>query len=246
MAVSQPEATLIYQDTHLLVVNKPAGLLVIPDGYDPSIPYLVNTLKNSFGALWVVHRLDRETSGVILFARTPEAHRHLNRQFEKHEVRKVYHTLVSGNPSWQEKTVQLPLLPDGDRKHRTVVHPQKGKAAKTSFRVLEHFAEAALIEAIPFSGRRHQIRAHLAAMGFPILGDPLYSHIESRARKTKQAPQPIRAPRADLSHLINRLALHAWQISLEHPALLQRVTYQAGYPEDFRCAIEALRRANPR
>lgn len=243
MKENQPEATLLYCDEHILVVNKPAGVLTLPDGYDPSAPYLVNQLKARYGALWVVHRLDRETSGVIVFARTPEAHRHLNNQFEKREVEKVYHALVWGHPGWREKTIQLPLLPNGDRKHRTIVDTRRGKDAKTSLRLIESYAAAALIEAIPSSGRRHQIRAHLAAMGFPIIGDRLYGCRKAKQIHVQAASSPEERQPND-SILIHRLALHAWQISLVHPAFLERVAYQAAYPQDFRLAIETLRSPN--
>jgi 23S rRNA-/tRNA-specific pseudouridylate synthase len=108
------EALIVWQDEHLLVVDKPAGLPVLPDGYNPHATYLGGLVKRISSRIWIVHRLDRETSGVIVLARTLEAHRHLNTQFEKRQVVKKYHALVSGVPQWADRTVRLPLRQDGD------------------------------------------------------------------------------------------------------------------------------------
>ena len=171
---SPPEILVLYLDNHLLVVAKPAGLPTLVDGYHPEAPYLVGVLKATYGRLWVVHRLDRETSGVIVFARTAAAHRPLNTQFEQRQALKPYHALVQGLPAWDSQNIHLPLRPDGDRRHRTVVDPQHGKPAETGLRVLERFDRCALLQAVPHTGRTHQIRAHLAALGHPIAADPLY------------------------------------------------------------------------
>jgi 23S rRNA-/tRNA-specific pseudouridylate synthase len=128
-------------------------------------------LEQEYGRLWIVHRLDRETSGVLLLARSAEAHRLLNTQFEQHLVSKIYHALVIGSPDWQKKTISLPLRPNGDRHHRTVVDRDKGKPAVTRLNVMERFDHYCLVEAIPETGRTHQIRAHLSALGLYIMGD---------------------------------------------------------------------------
>jgi 23S rRNA-/tRNA-specific pseudouridylate synthase len=99
---------VLWRDETLLVVNIPSGLPALPDGYNPTAPYLGGILKPAFGRLWVVHRLDRHTSGVVAFARTSQARRTLNTQFEQRQVSKVYHALVVGNPDWTEKTLRSP------------------------------------------------------------------------------------------------------------------------------------------
>lgn len=213
---------VLYQDDYLLAIDKPAGLPTLPDGYDRAAPDVRGLLEPDFGRLWIVHRLDRGTSGVLLLARSADAHRALNAQFEAHAVRKVYHALVSGRPDWTERTLDWPLRPDGDRRHRTVIDARRGKPAVTQVRVLERLAVAALLEARPETGRTHQIRAHLAHAGYPLLGDELYGPGESIG-------------------VLARTALHALSIDCTHPITHQPLSIAAPYPEDFSMALAALR-----
>jgi len=214
--VLNPEQVLLFSDDALLVVNKPSGVLTLPDGYDREKPHLRSILEPSYGRLWIVHRLDRGTSGVILLARSAEAHRHLNTQFQENTVKKVYHGLVQGNPPWESITVEEPLCPDGDRRHRTIIDPINGKPSITDLRALHSYEAYSLLEAKPKTGRTHQIRAHLRHAGYPILGDPLYG---------------------DPSHpshtLLSRLGLHARSLTLVHPETEETIQLEAPYHEDF-------------
>ncbi len=225
---------LLWQDKALLVINKPAGLLTIRDGYDPTLPYLTKILEETFGKVWVVHRLDKDTSGIMLFARSADAHRDLNKQFEKHEIQKVYHAIVVGMPTWEELNVSLPLRINGDRKHRTVVDPQRGKPAQTVFQVMQRLGPFTLVAALPKTGYTHQIRAHLSVTGFPILADPLYKSLDPPTLLDKRAS----TVEEDLP--IQRLALHAAQITFRHPLKGNIVTMLAPYPDDFQQTLDAL------
>ena len=188
-----------------MVIDKPAGLHTLPDGYDANLPYVRGMLEPEHGRLWIVHRLDRETNGVLVLARTAEAHRALNTQFEQHQVRKIYHALVVGSPDWKETTVRLPLRTNVGHRHRTAVGPQRGKPAVTHLRVLERFEGTTLVEAAPETGRTHQIRAHLAALGYPIVGDELYG----------AGPSPA------------GLSLHALSLEITHPVTGERMKFEA-------------------
>ncbi len=230
---------LLRQDEALLVVNKPAGLLTLPDGYDPNLPCLVEMLKTRFNPLWVVHRLDKDTSGVIVFARTAQAHRDLNAQFAGRAVRKSYHALVWGAPPWQSQQIKLALRPNGDRKHRTVIDLPGGKKSMTDVTVLERYRSCALVEAQPHTGRRHQIRAHLAAQGYPILNDALYG--DERPLLLSALKADYRTGRTAESPLLGRLGLHAWALTFVHPSG-ERMQFQAPYPQDFHRAVKNLRK----
>ena len=211
---------IIHQDDHILVLNKPANLPVLPDGWQPDAPYLRQMLEEQFQKIWVVHRLDKVTSGVMVFARTAEAHRKLNRQFERHEVEKVYLAIVEGVPPWDERAARHMLQPNVGRKHRTVVVRKRGKKSETGFKVLKRGQSVVLLEAYPKTGRTHQVRVHLSALGYPILGDVLYNASET--------------------DLIARPALHALSLTVIHPDSGIRTTFTTNPPNDFLVAIERL------
>ncbi len=213
---------ILYADPSLLVVDKPAGMLSIPDGYDHGVPYLGRVLEPWYGRLWVVHRLDKETSGVMVFARNAEVHRKLNIQFSEHQISKTYHAIISGQPDWDEKVADIPLRSNVGRRNRTAVDIAKGKLSLTRFRVLERYPGHTLLEAKPETGRTHQIRAHLYDFGFTILSDPLYGFEE-------------------ISLFMSRLALHARSLTFWHPTTGEMVTYEAPYPQDFDLALVHLR-----
>lgn len=231
---------IIYVDEVLLVVNKPAGLSSLPDGYDPAAPHLKSLLEPGFGRLWIVHRLDRETSGIVLLARNAAAHQHLNTQFEQRQVAKRYQTIICGRPDWTERLVRLPLRPDGDRRHRTVVDPRLGKPAETTFQILGIFARFAWLEAIPHTGRTHQIRAHLAAIDLPILGDQLYGG--GAALYLSDLKPGFGHGTAPECPLIHRTALHAYSIDFVHPTSAARLHLEAVYPKDFNAVLRMLHR----
>lgn len=212
---------ILYKDTHILVIDKPAGLPVLPDGWEQDAPYLVKMLEEEYGRLWVVHRLDKGTSGVMIFARDAESHRALNIQFENHEAQKTYHAIMEGNPKWDEKVTKFPLRANVGKKHRTAVDDKNGKPSETHFRVIKRYQDTALVEAKPMTGRTHQIRVHAYALGHPLLGDVLYS--------------------AQETWLITRPALHAQSLSFIHPVTNERMKFAAPHPADFEEALKEIR-----
>lgn len=216
---------ILYEDKYIVVLNKPAGLSVLNEGWDEKAPFMRQMLEKKYGRIWVVHRLDKTTSGVMVFARTAEAHRDLNTQFEQHKIEKIYHAVVENIPEWDEYTARHLLHTNVGRKHRTVVDANRGKPSETEFHLRrEYWANnAARIEARPKTGRTHQIRVHLAALEFPIVGDTLYG--------------------AEPSEMIGRPALHAQSLSFVHPKSKEKVTFTAPHHEDFERLIVLLEEA---
>ena len=212
-------AEILYSDDDLLVVNKPAGIASTGGGWGLQAPNLFSLLETDFGRLWIIHRLDKGTSGLIVFARNAMAHRAVSLLFESHQIAKTYHALVCGLPSWEEKSSRLPLRADVGHSHRTAVDPKRGVPALTRFHVQERYPAHALLTAAPETGRTHQVRAHAAGLGFPILADSLYG-----------------APPTDL---IFRPALHAYSLELMYSN--RAFTWTAPYPTDFASALDQLR-----
>jgi RluA family pseudouridine synthase len=212
---------VVFIDNSLLAINKPSGLLSLPDGFDPAKPHLRSVLEPDFGKLWIVHRLDKETSGVILLARNESTHHEINQQFSERLVEKTYHALVKGKPTWENMRVDAPIRKSVGRKKRCQIDFESGVDAITDFRVITRFDNLALIEAKPQTGRTHQIRVHLYSIGHPILADPLYG-------------EGMETP------IIQRLALHAASIQLTHPKTSQLITISADHYTDFKNAVEKL------
>lgn len=218
-----PESIILYQDDDILVVNKPPGLLSIPDGYDPSLPHLKTVLEPGFGPIWIVHRLDKETSGVMALARNAEAHRVLNKAFRTHVVHKQYHGLVAPVPEWRERVIELPLKVNADRKHRTRADELNGKPARSNCKILKWFPQAVLMSIEIQTGLTHQIRAHLRSCGLALLGDTLY--------QAGLVCPFIPAPRS---------MLHAREITFPHPTTGEAINFTAPYSDDFRAVYTTM------
>jgi len=215
---------VIFEDDDLLLVNKLPGLLSIPDGYDPALPHLRKVLEPIHGSLWIVHRLDKDTSGVIVLAKNKEAHQKLNESFRYKQIEKKYHGLITPVPVWQEKTINLPLKVNADRKHRTRVSHNQGKAAHSFCCVQKRFELGALLEIQITTGITHQIRAHLRACNIVLFGDNLYN-----------------AGLPEMPLQFHRTMLHAQSIGFQHPTKGNWNNYIAPYPADFREAYTRLR-----
>lgn len=208
---------IIYQDEYLVAVNKPSGLLSIPDGYTPDLPNLLSFLKDEFGSVWTVHRLDKETSGAILFALNAAAHKEMSLLFEHRKVKKNYRALVYGSNVDAQFVIDQPLRVNGDRRHRTVIDPKNGKPAQTEVILQKQHDSTAIIDAFPRTGYTHQIRAHLAYHGIPIVNDVLYGG------KSSRLPKPFPP---------DRLLLHALKISFIHPFSGLRTEITAPLPPE--------------
>ncbi len=202
---------IIYRDDELLALDKPSGLLSVP-GRGPDLQDCLSArVQVEYPGALVVHRLDRDTSGIFVMALSPHAQRELGRQFEQRTVDKHYVAIVYGIPCDAEGSIELPIRKDFDRPPRHMVDRVRGRPAVTRYRVLEADADRSRLKLMPLTGRSHQLRIHLAAIGHPILGDPLYAE-----------PPATR--------LALRLLLHATRLELAHPATGQRIVWESAAP----------------
>ncbi len=201
---------LIHEDHELLVVNKPAGLLSVPGKGDHLKDCLITRLQAAFPEALLVHRLDMDTSGVIVFARTPAAQRHLGLQFEKRMMKKSYLALVWGHVDGNEGVIDLPLIVDWPNRPLQKVCHETGRAAVTEWKVLRHDETSTRMRLFPQTGRSHQLRVHMRELGHPILGDPFYAT----------------GPARDFP----RLMLHAETLRLRHPDGGRGMTFRAKNP----------------
>ena len=252
---------ILLEDESLAAFDKPSGLPVVKDPAARAGPTLMGLLRERFGAaLANVHRLDREASGVVLCAKTKEALDFLSGQFQSKTARRTYHALVvvlpqEGPPERNRVrdpsgslppvfTVDLALGDDEHRPGQVRIHLGRGgKPSTTDFRVLESFGRFAWLECVPRTGRMHQIRAHLASAGAPVLNDPLYGDPERvlllwglKARyKGRVAERP----------LVTRLALHAASLGFTHPLSRAATGVSSPLPKDLEVALKYLRRFPP-
>ncbi len=202
---------IVHQDERLIVFNKPVGLLSVPGIGPDKQDCLARRAAARFPGARIVHRLDRDTSGVLAMALDADAHRDLSGQFERREVRKVYVAVVSGVLSGESGQIDLPMRKDLDDPPRQLIDHEHGRSALTGWRVLGSFGDRSRLELCPLTGRSHQLRLHMQAIGHPILGDDLY------------APPEIAAA-------ADRLLLHATSLSLLHPSTGRRIGFEVPCP----------------
>ena len=180
---SPPDDPLVvlHEDAQVLLVDKPAGLLSVPGKGPHLADCLLARVQTAFPDALLVHRLDRDTSGVMVFALTPHAQRHLGLQFEKRMTRKTYEARIWGVPAEKSGEINLPLIVDWPNRPRQMVCHETGKPAQTEWRVIRDEGATARVRLMPKTGRSHQLRVHMLALGHPILGDPFYADGPARA-----------------------------------------------------------------
>lgn len=234
---------VLYQDFHLLVVNKPAGMVVhpAPGHADDTLVHVLlaraDRLSGIGGILrpGIVHRLDRETSGILVVAKTDAAHAHLSAQLAEHRMERRYHGIVRGRPPQAEGVVETRIGRHPVHRKKMAVLAQGGRTAVTRYRVLDAFGNFSLVEFRLETGRTHQVRVHCAHLGCPIVGDALYGRSRSVVLGTGKGA-PVLTP--------SRFLLHAFKLGFDHPATGDRLVFEVPDPpefDEFRAAAAAVR-----
>ncbi len=198
----------VYSDEQIIIVEKPANMLSVPGRTPDKQDCLIHRVRKRFPDARIVHRLDFSTSGLMVIAQNRESHRMLSRQFENRETKKTYAAKVYGQPGQPFGVLDLPLRCDWERRPLQIIDHQLGKKALTHWRIIERFENSCLMELSPTTGRTHQLRVHMQAMGHPILGDELYAHEAAYS-------------------MADRLYLHAKELIINHPAENNRVTFSS-------------------
>jgi 23S rRNA pseudouridine1911/1915/1917 synthase len=231
------EDIVLFQDESLIVVNKPAGMLTIPDR--EGVAGVRNLLQQAFGTIFTVHRLDKDTSGVLVFARNEAMHRHLSIQFEARETKKIYNGLVLGLPFQKSGLIDEPIAEHPVKKGMMTVY-RKGKESQTEYEVLEQYRLFSWMQFRILTGRTHQIRVHMKHLGHPIVCDELYG--DGKPVLLSQFKSKYNAPRdAEERPILSRLALHA--ATLEFTDMNgERRSFEAPLPKDLKALLQQLRK----
>ena len=238
--VAEPEdidLDVIYEDSSIIVVNKPPGMVVHP-GAGVKRGTLVNALLHHCTDLsgiggkirpGIVHRLDKDTSGVIVVAKNDKSHNSLVDQFKSRSVKKKYLAIVEGNLKNDSGSIDSVIGRDPINRKKMSSKSRSGRESLTQYKVIKRFSVACLVEAEPKTGRTHQIRVHLSENGYPLLADKIYGHKKQRNKLLTEAEKKI-----------GRHALHAAQLGFSHPETGKWVEYKAHIPNDFKDALEYL------
>ena len=238
---------ILHEDSSIIVVDKPAGMVVHPAAGNPSgtlvnaLLYHCTDLRGINGVLrpGIVHRLDKDTSGVMVVAKDDEAYQQLTKQFKNRTVEKVYLAIAYGKFGQEEGLIDSAIGRHPSKRKRMSTRTRKGREAVTRWKRMEGLDGFTLLEIFPKTGRTHQIRVHLSSMGHPLLGDPVYG----RKGRTGTIQDPLLKERVKR---MNRQALHALRLTFNHPKTGERIQFESPLPEDMKGLLEWLRRRTKR
>lgn len=229
---------ILFENDDFVVLNKPAGLLTIPDRFDPALPSLSKILERHYEQIFIVHRLDKDTSGVIVFAKNEQTHKFLSQQFQNHQTEKIYLGLVAGNIREKEGRIETPILDDTGKGGRRKTG-KNGKPAVTTFEVLETFGLYSFLKIQIFTGRTHQIRVHLQSIGHSIAMDSLYGSDQPFYLSMIKKNYRVGKYQEEERPLMSRMALHASELHFTDEKG-QRHSFKAPLPKDFQAVLNQL------
>lgn len=234
---------IIWEDDNYLVLNKKAGVLSIPDRYHDDKVNLFSLLVHYRGVIYPLHRLDKDTSGLMIYAKNEEAHKRMSELFEDRKIYKEYSAILTRTPFKENGIIETNLAASLHKKDQMVVS-KKGKFAITEYEVIESFQDFSLCKIVIRTGRQHQIRVHMAHLGHPLAIDKKYgvkTEIFAQDLKSKKF-NPNR--RGESKPLMSRHSLHAFKIGFAHPFTNEKMMFEAPYPKDFKALLNQLRKWN--
>ena len=232
---------ILYEDDQYVVVNKPSGLLSIPDRHNAAIPSVAGILRNLYPTIFIIHRLDKDTSGILCFAKDEETHRYTSQLFEHRAVKKNYIGIVHGSMEVESGTIEDAIMEHPFINGKMIIHQKQGKPSITKFEVLESFGLYSFVKFDILTGRTHQIRVHMQNYGHPIVGDIVYgksdpvfiSHFKKRFKLSKDVEEE--------KPILDRLALHAFRLSFE-TANHKTLDIEAPLPRDMNAMLKQCRK----
>jgi 23S rRNA pseudouridine1911/1915/1917 synthase len=228
---------IIFENDDIIVLNKPSGLLSIPDREGKDIS-LKKILQDKYGKIFTVHRLDKDTSGIIVFAKYETIHAHLSKQFEQRQTEKIYVGLIIGSPSNKKGSIDLPIAEHPVKKGLMIIN-RNGKEALTDYEVLKNFGIYSWMQFQIHTGRTHQIRVHMKDLGHPIVCDNLYGDGKPVLISSLKSKFKLSKKELEERPILNRLALHASQLKFSLPDK-KKIELEAPLPKDLRAVLQQL------
>lgn len=236
--MKKQEYDILFEDDDMIIINKSSGLLSIPDRFNSDIKSAYNLLKDKYPSIYTVHRIDRETSGLLCFAKNAETHKAMNILFENNEVNKEYHAICYSIPEISEGVIDVPIAHSGKLDGKMVPHP-KGKESITKYKCIESWQKYSLIKLKPLTGRTHQIRVHMAYIRCPLIGEKVYHDYAPLTISTLKPRAHVSIDQEEKA-LITRVALHASHLEFELNN--KHYSFDAEMPKDMKATLHQMRK----
>lgn len=238
--VQKLKIQIVFENDQFTAVNKPPGILTIPDRHNTELPSLVRTLENDYGKLYIIHRLDRETSGLILFAKDEATHKYFSHLFEHRNIAKFYSAIVIGTPVGKKGRIEQPIMDHPVNKGMMYIN-RKGKPSITDYEVLEDYKQFSLVQFQLHTGRTHQIRVHMKHLGNPIACDEVYGNGKPILLSSFKKKFKLSNDEETERPMLARLALHSYKLKFED-ALGEEFELTAELPKDMRAVLQQLKK----
>jgi 23S rRNA pseudouridine1911/1915/1917 synthase len=232
--------SIIYENEDFVAVNKSSGMLTIPDRHDETQLSLYKILSQQYSKIFIAHRLDRETSGIVVFAKNETSHKYLSQLFEKRNIEKIYFGIVQGSMTDKAGSINEPIAEHPFHKGTMVVN-KKGKPSLTEYKVLEDYGIYSAIEFNIHSGRTHQIRVHTKFVGHPIACDPVYGDGKPILLSSFKKKYKLSEKDEEERPLLNRLALHSYQLKFKDAHSIEH-SLEAPLPKDLNALLQQLKK----